>query len=392
MRIAALRTYPLHAAFADMFGGLRNVPASLLSPASHFRRIKRLGQYATLVEVECTDGAVGWGEAFGLPHPIMTASLITAVIAPALVGLEVAEPVAATADLRDYFAALGHTRGPAMEALSAVDIALWDLDARRNGKPLAALLGGAPGAVRAYVGSVAFLDAPAQSADKARGFVADGFGGVKLKVGRGLAVDRAHAEAVRDAIGPDVELMLDANAGYDVDTAIVLARALEDLDIAWLEEPIPPDDPAALAAVRRAVRIPIAAGENEFTLAQFEALAKAGAVDILQPNITRAGGVSGFVAIDRLCARHGIALAPHGVGSAIGLAAAVHACRALSSFRVYEANRLLNPLRDDMAEVVVPFADGCFFATDRLGHGVEPRREILEHYALRAREMAHGAA
>src|SRR5690242_21699830 len=117
---------------------------------------------------------MGWGEAFGLPHPSMAAGLIESVVAPALAGVDIDDPAAATADLRAYFIALGHTRGAAMEALSAVDIALWDLAGRRAGKPLATLLGGTPGAVRAYVGSVAFLDQPVQSAERARAFVADG--------------------------------------------------------------------------------------------------------------------------------------------------------------------------------------------------------------------------
>jgi L-alanine-DL-glutamate epimerase-like enolase superfamily enzyme len=132
--------------------------------------------------------------------------------------------------------------------------------------------------------------------------------------------------------------------------------------------------------VRAAAALPIAAGENDFALPQFALLARSEAVDILQPNIARAGGVSGLMAIDAICARHGLSLAPHGVGSAVAVAAAVHACRASRHFTVYEANRLMNPLRDTLAEVPIGFEGGAFVAGDRVGHGVEPRADLLARY------------
>lgn len=384
MLIRAIRVYPLEARFADLFGGEDKVPAALSSPASHFRRIKRSGQFSTLVEIESADGICGWGDAFGLPHASAAAALLRNVIVPALTGVEFDDPLAATADLRAYFIALGLTRGAAMEALSAVDIALWDLKARTANLPLARALGAAPGPVKAYVGSVPFLDTPQASAERAIGFVNDGFDAIKLKVGRGVAVDQTHVAAVREALGPHRQLTLDANCGYDVDGAIALGRALKAYDIGWFEEPIPPENPQAMAEVRRNVPMPVAAGENEFVPAQFAALAQAGAVDILQPNITRAGGVSGFLAIDDICRKHGLALAPHGVGTAIGLAAAVHACRALQSFVMYEANRLLNPLRDDLLIKPVVYAKGEFFAADEPGLGAVPRADLLARFAMKA--------
>jgi len=383
VRIASVRVHPLEASFADQFGGLEKVPPALLSPASHFRRIKRTGQFATLVEIESSDGLVGWGDAFGLPHALMAATLLEAVIAPALVDMTFSDPVAATADLRTYFHALGLTRGAAMEALSAVDIALWDLKAREAGVSLAMLLGATPGPVKAYVGSVPFLETTQDSAARTLEFVADGFSAIKLKVGRGIKTDIAHVAAVREAMGARRQLMLDANCGYDVETAISLGRELKGFDIAWFEEPVPPDDPGALAKVRRAVPMPVAAGENEFVPAQFAALAAAGAVDILQPNITRAGGVSGFLALDELCRKHNLTLAPHGVGTAIGLSAAVQTCRALKSFSLYEANRLLNPLRDDLLYRPVAYANGEFIAGTEPGLGAVPRPELLSRFAMR---------
>lgn len=383
MRVVAVRIHPLEARFADLYGGADKVPAALSSPAAHFRRIKRSGQFATLVEIESADGFVGWGDAFGLPHPAMAAGILENVIAPALTGIDFDDPLAATADLRAYFHALGLTRGAAMEALSAVDIALWDLKARRDGVPVATLLGATPGPVKAYVGSVPFLDTTTASAARAMEFVADGFDAIKLKIGRGVKTDVAHVAAVREALGPSRQLTLDANCGYDVETAIELGVALKSYNIGWFEEPVPPDNPRALAEVRRKVPMPVATGENEFVPAQFAALAEAGAVDYLQPNITRAGGISGFIAIDEICRKHGLKLAPHGVGTAIALAAAVHVCRGLKSFSIYEANRLLNPLRDDLFDQPIVYAKGEFFAGVEPGLGGVPKREMLDRFALR---------
>lgn len=384
MKIASLHVHALHVAFADLFGGIGQVPMSLRRPAAHFQRIERSGQFSTLVEVRDERGNSGWGEAFGLPHPAMSASLIEAVASPALVGAEIDEPTAVLRELKTYFFALGHTRGPAMEALSALDIALWDLKARAAGQPLCRLLGAEPGPVRAYVGSVPFLPAPAESAARALEFAAAGFDGIKLKIGRGAATDAAHLAALRQALGGDMPIMLDANTAYGVEEAIEVARAVAPHGPMWYEEPIRPDDPEALAKVRRESPVPIAAGENEFDIAQFTRFAEAGALDIIQPNITRAGGVSGLLAVDALCRKHGLLMAPHGVGSAIGVAAALHACRACTNFSRYEANRLLNPLRDELSVIPLAYRDGFFQAQDLPGHGAVPKPELLAAYALRA--------
>jgi D-galactarolactone cycloisomerase len=136
-----------------------------------------------------------------------------------------------------------------------------------------------------------------------------------------------------------------------------------------------------MAEVRRASPVPIAAGENDFTLASHAALVAADAVDFLQPNISRAGGVSGLMAIGALCERSGIKMAPHGVGSCVAVSAAVHTCRAAPAVHAYEANRLLNPLRDKMALRPLLTQDGQLVAQDAPGHGGEPDPTRLAHYA-----------
>ncbi len=372
MRIHRVEALPVEASFATIFGGEAKVPQALRIPAAHFRRIPRRGQFSTVVRITAEDGGIGWGEAFGLPTPGATAAMITDVIAPALAGAALEAPQAMLTDLRSYFISMGHVGGPAMEALSGVDIALWDLQARRAGVPLATLLGATPGPVATYASPVGFQPTPEESAAVARGLIGEGFRALKIKVGRGPAIDATHVAAVRGAVGQEVTLMTDANCGYSRDDAIAAAREFAASGVAWLEEPLRPDDHAGSAEVRRASPIPIAGGENEFTVEACARLAAAGAVDIVQPNIARIGGVSGLLAVGAMCARNGLRLAPHGVGTCIGVSAALHACRAAEGFLTYEANRLLNPLRDTMGAHGMRLDDGRLVAQDLPGHGGEP--------------------
>jgi len=381
MKISRITAYPLQASFADIYGGADRVPAHIRMPAAHFQRIPRSGQFTTMVLIEADDGTIGYGECFGLPHPLATTALVEHVIAPALVGSDIGAPAEMTRHLRDYFYALGHTKGPAMEALSGVDIALWDLKARLAGQPLATYLGASPGPVATYVSPIPFRATAEETAADAAMFRQQGYVAFKLKVGRGVATDLVHIEAARGALGA-LPLYLDVNCGYDVATAIALAKELPRFDIGWLEEPVPPDDPEATAEVRRNSPVPVAAGENEFTSVAYEALVRAGAVDILQCNISRAGGVSGLLAVGELAAKHGLQLAPHGVGSCVAVAASVHACRAAKGFHSYEANRLLNPLRDEMGVEPTRLVDGCLVAAERPGHGGEPDMARLERYRV----------
>lgn len=383
MKLRSLTAIALEATYADIFGGEGQVPLQLRMPAAHFRRIPRKGQFTTLVIAESEDGIKGFGECFGLPHPLQATALVNHVIAPAITGAVVDDPYAMTHDLRDYFYALGLTRGAAMEALSGVDIALWDLKARDRGEALAKTLGASAGPVPVYVSPIAFRETPSDTARDVTDYIRQGYRAFKLKIGRGVAIDLVHIEAARDAAGK-APLYLDVNCGYDVATSIALAQELARFDIGWLEEPINPDDPAALAEVRAKSPVPIGAGENEFTFEAHAALIKAGAVDFLQPNITRAGGVSGMLRLGALAAKHGVKLAPHGVGGCVAVAASLHAARAAEALHAYEANRLLNPLRDQMGLHLPQLQDGCLIAADRAGHGGEPDMAAVEKYRIKA--------
>ena len=207
-------------------------------------------------------------------------------------------------------------RGSVLRAISAIDIALWDLRAKEAGLPLRSLLGAfRDETVPAYASGGYFVPGKTVQdlADEVRGYVERGFEAVKIKVGRvPVAEDVERIQACRDAIGPDVQLFLDANNAWrDAPSAIRAIRAFEKCGIDWLEEPVMPDDIEASAAVARAVSVPIATGELEATRWGFQALIQAGAASILQPDAAVCGGITEWRRIAALAAAHGIPVAPH---------------------------------------------------------------------------------
>jgi len=383
-RITRVRACPLFASFASAFGAAQNVPAELLAPSSQFQFIPRLGQYSTLVLIETEDGHVGLGECYGLPHPMASAVLVANLAAPLLVGVDLSQVGSVLQRLRDYCVAQGNSRGPAMEMLSGLDIALFDLRAKLAGLPLHALLGRETAApVKTYASPVPLCETPEMSVEAALGFVKSGFDALKLKIGREPRRDIEHLEAVRAAVGPDVMLMVDANCAYDLKQAAMLAPKLADFNVAWFEEPLRSDDPDDYLALRRCSSVPIAAGEGEFTAERLTEFLRRGALDIVQPNVTRAGGVSGLLAIAQLCHKYGARFSPHGVGSAIGVAAALHVCVAApEAFDSYEANCLVNALRNQLTVESLAIEDGWYQVPPGPGLGVSLRAGVLERYGM----------
>src|SRR3954452_21235527 len=199
-------------------------------------------------------------------------------------------------------AGAGRTGGFYLEALSGVDLALWGLRGKAAGQPVHRLLGGpVRTTVPVYASPIPFLPSTAESQERALSFVDAGFRAVKLKLGRGLDTDLAHAGAVAEALGTKTELKVDLNCAYDVKTTIRLGLALEDLGVRWLEEPLATDDVAGLAEVRAAVRIPVVTGESEFIRYGYRDFLLQRAVDVVMPNLARAGGITEARRIAALC-------------------------------------------------------------------------------------------
>ena len=231
MKITQVEAIPLFAAFADAFDGV--VPPELSQPAFSMRANPLRGQGAVIVRITTDAGLVGIGEAMGRPGPRGTAAHINEVLAPMLLGRDPRHQGA-------LFTAMNEQMRFAPMGISGVDMALWDLRGQIYGDRLTNLLGGAMReAVDCYASPIPYMATPDASAEKAREFLAQGFRAVKLKIGRGLALDIEHASAVRDAIGGDIKLLVDANGAYNVSESIALAKDLVRLGVYWFEEPVP---------------------------------------------------------------------------------------------------------------------------------------------------------
>lgn len=267
--------------------------------------------------------------------------------------------------------------GTASFAISAVDIALWDLCGKRQGAPLWRVLGGHNPRVKVYAGGVD-LHFPVEALlDQARRFLARQYGAIKMKVGRPrLSEDIARVKAVRELIGPDVPLMVDANMGWSVEQAVRASRALAEFDITWLEEPTIPDDLAGHVRISREGALPIAAGENLHTLYEFQNFITAGAVAFPEPDVSNCGGITVWMKVARLAEAHNLPVTSHGVHDLhVHTLAAVPNASYLEGHGFGLEEYLRHPLRIEKGEAIAP---------DRPGHGVELDWEKLEAHRCKS--------
>jgi D-galactarolactone cycloisomerase len=277
MKIRSVRAHVLEAALSQPFA---------------YSRAWYDTRAAMVVEVETEDGLTGWGECYG---PARITAAAVGSVASLLIG---EDPLRTDFLWRKVYSALRDhgQKGVVIEALSGIDIALWDIKGKFFGVPAHQLLGGASRSqVQAYATGLYRRksgDPLRYLPDEAAGYVVEGFKAVKLKVGFGVEEDAAVTRAVREAIGPGIALMVDANHAYDATAAIRLGRMIERYDIGWFEEPVPPEDLAGYRQVKAAISIPVAGGECEFTRFGFRDVLVSRAMDIIQPDTCAAGGLS----------------------------------------------------------------------------------------------------
>ncbi|MCB8822160.1 mandelate racemase/muconate lactonizing enzyme family protein [Microvirga rosea] len=257
----------------------------------------------------------------------------------------------------------GGRGGPTVLALSAIDMALWDLKAKRAGQPLWKALGGFDHRVPCYAGGIDLelpLDKLLQQTDEN---LKKGFRAIKMKVGRAnLFEDVARVKAMREHLGQNFPLMADANMKWTVDGAIRAARALQPFDLTWLEEPTIPDDPAGHARIVREGGVPVAAGENLRTLWEFKLYIAGGGVTYPEPDVTNCGGITPFMKIAHLAEAFNMPVTSHGAHDVT-----VHLLAACPNRSYLEAHGfgleryIAEPLRIE---------NGFALAPDRPGHGI----------------------
>lgn len=374
MKIVDVQAIPVWANFADALGG--NVPDELARPAFGMRKTALAGQGAVIVVITTDAGMTGIGEAMGRPGATGTAGFINEVLAPMLIDED-------PRHIEVLWQAMNEQLRFAPMGISGIDMALWDIRGKVYEDSLVNLLGGAfTETVDCYASPIPYMKTPDDSANKAREFLKQGFHAMKLKIGRGISTDLAHVEAVRDVIGADVKLLVDANGAYTVGESVQLAKGLVEQGVFWLEEPVHPEYVDDLARIRRRVDLPIASGEWLGSIYQFRDLIKAEAVDVIMPNITRCGGVTGMMRIANFAALENVTVAPHGVGLGIGIVTSIAACASISNFLIYEYNQLFNPLRHTIMNEPIDFQDGVLLPSIGHGLGITLNEETLDKYRL----------
>jgi D-galactarolactone cycloisomerase len=343
---------------------------------------RMLDRPAVFVRVEDTDGNAGWGEAWcnfpstGAEH---RARLINEVLAPAAAGRSLGDPAEVFDQLTVATAVLALQSGelgPFAQAIAGIDIALWDIWARRAKLPLWKALGGVDGRIRVYASGIN----PVGSLPQAEAALKRGHRALKLKVGFDPATDRANLAALAKLVSTG-KLAVDANQAWSVERALELAPGFAEFNLAWLEEPIRADRPwQEWQALAKAVSVPIAAGENIASRAGFAEALSEDVLKVVQPDIAKWGGLSltGKLAGDILSA--GKTFCPHYLGGGIGLLASAHLLAAAGGTGWLEVDSNENPLRDEFCGPVREVSDGMVTLTDAPGLGFEPDLASIERY------------
>jgi len=355
---------PIKAPVATSFGVMRDRPA-------------------VFVRIEDSDGCFGWGEVFanwpaaGAEHRV---ALLERDIAGLVLGQSAADPEAffqrLCARTRIRAVQCGE-QGPFDQVIAGLDIALWDLVARRAGRPLRHMLReGAPGAVPTYASGIA-IDAADALIPAARDA---GFGAFKVKVGFDQG-DAARLLALKERLPATTVLCADANQAWDLPAALAFVQALRGARLGWLEEPLPvfarPEDWAALA---RAADMPLAGGENIVGLAGFEAALMAGSLTAVQPDVVKWGGISGCFAVAKRALAQGRRYCPHFLGGGIGLAASGAVLAAAGGDGLLEVDVNPNPLRSAFEGPGGALGGGEWRAREAPGLGIEVLPEALGRY------------
>ena len=335
-----------------------------------------------LVHIHTDDGitGIGWGGGTAAGRPGEVTRALIGHFKQALIG----EDPFAYRRLWDnmWQPKIVGRRGISTQVISAIDIALWDLMGKATGKSIHKLLGGYRDRIPAYIAGGYYEEGKGldELAQEMRDNLALGAKAVKMKIG-GVPIreDVERVRIVREAIGPDIALLVDANNAYAAYEAIDIARKIEPYDIFWFEEPVAPDDYRGHARIAQATSIPIATGENEYTRYGFRDLIDHDGAAILNADAQILGGITEFMQVAALAAAHDLRIAPHGAQEVhIHLVAAIPHGLILEYYR-----ETVDPLRGQIFEEKLELDDeGCVMVPDRPGLGITPNYAVLEPHRV----------
>jgi D-galactarolactone cycloisomerase len=334
-----------------------------------------------VVKVTTDDGLIGWGESHHGRAHLAIAALINTTLKQLILGMAATDTVGVWA--RIYKFQLGsHGMGAACAmAMSGIDIALWDIRGKAVGWPVWKLLGGAPRDIPAYAGGISLgYQDPDALADEVAGFVEQGFSAVKLRLGDSPTNDIARVKAVRARFG-DVDILTDANAAYGLREARRVLPILQDCEAGWLEEPFPAHDERSYREAKALSRVPLAAGENHYTRFEFGRLIEQGAITILQPDLSKAGGITETLRIAAMASAQKLPIHCHS-SMGINMAASTHLLCAIDNPGYFEGDcSLFNPLRDDLVHPPMRVARGGTIAPpDGPGLGIDVDEDFIQRH------------
>lgn len=357
----------------------------------HFSQFEYSERKICIVKITLEDGIIGWGEGYG-PGLLVKAGIEQ--LAPLLIGRDALQHENLWQDM--YRMAYDYARkGIFLSALSAIDIALWDIKGKLLNQPVSILLGGRKREkIKMYATGMYFTnggDMPQKLASEALSYKKRGFSAVKMKVGQGLDIDVANVAAVRKAIGDDTQLMIDANHAYDLKEARQLIRRLTDYHIFWFEEPLKNEDYEGYAELRRNSDILIVGGECEYLKYGAHEMMSKRCVDIFQPDTGACGGISEVKNMMAIAKVHHTNLTPHTWGTGIAIAANLHLMSNLDTVPhrmnmpepLMELDCSPNGLREELLVKNFELNNGYIDVPTSAGLGIELNEEKIEQHLLK---------
>ncbi len=356
---------------------------------------------AHLVEVETDDGITGWGECFG-PGNIALANkyIVEKVIQPLIIG---EDPINKEYIWHKVYNLLRDSgqKGMPIQALSGIDIALWDILAKKAKLPLYQLLGGKTNNKIPVYGYGMMLQKKSVEElcelfkKEANQIKEKNFKAMKMKVGLGPKEDLKLVSAVREEIGDNFKLMVDANHAYNKNDALYVGKGLDEMEIYWFEEPVAPEDYDGYKELKKKLKTNIAGGEAEFTKYGWNQLIKNNCIDIAQPEVCGLGGITEYLKVSALAQSNLIPIVNHVWGSALSVAVNLHLLTSLPDmpgglfptksmleFDTTEKNIFITDLAEEKFSILDQVKDKDGFASplENIGIGINPKKEFIKEY------------